>query len=430
MNRIDLLEAAVAYSFNAILITNANFADGGPHIEYCNPAFCEMTGYAMEELIGLSPRILQGPETDQEVIARLRTCLRENRYFQGNAINYRKDGTPYHVEWNISPVRGADGVVTHYVSVQQNITARLEAERDRRLLANALNVANDPILITDRTARIVFVNQAFERLTGYDASEALGQTPALLRSGEHDKEFYEGLWGALERGEGFRATFANRRKNGELFHVEQSIAAVRDEQQRITHYVSIATDISEFVQRQRRLHELAHRDKLTGLLNRRAGEAELQLRYDAACVDAVTFSLILGDIDHFKRINDRHGHPVGDRVLMRTARLLGERFRRDDAVIRWGGEEFMVILPNTRVEVARQLANRIREGMRAVRDEDVGPVSMSLGVGAWKQGESIAGLIHRVDKALYAAKSLGRDRVIVAEGEDEGEAAGHGRAGD
>ena len=421
MNRIDLLEAAVAHSYNAIVITDANLEDDGPHIEYCNPAFCEMTGYALAELIGRSPRILQGPDTDPQVLARLRACLRSNTPFQGSAINYRKDGTPYHVEWNISPVRGADGIVTHFVSVQQDISTRLEAERDRRLLANALNVANDPILITDRAARIVFVNQAFERLTGYDAAEALGQTPAILRSGEHDRGFYEGLWSALERGEGFRATFTNRRKNGELFHVEQSIAAVRDDQQRITHYVSIATDISEYVQRQRRLHELAHRDKLTGLLNRRAGEAELQLRYAEACVDGTVFALIIGDIDHFKQINDRHGHPVGDRVLVRTARLLSERFRRDDAVIRWGGEEFMVILPNTRIAVARQLADRIREGMRTLGDDDAGAVSMSLGVGQWQQDESIAGLIHRVDKALYSAKALGRNRVVVADGDDEDE---------
>jgi len=408
-----LLEAAVAQSFNAVLITDANLADGGPRIEYCNPAFCDMTGYTQAELLGQSPRVLQGPDTDPVVLQRLRQCLLEGRYFQGATVNYRKDGTPYHVEWNISPVRDEAGQVCRFVSVQQNITARVRAEQERDLLAKALNAAHAPILITDLEARIIFVNRAFEQLTGYGADEVMGRNPELLKSGTHDLSFYEGLRAALSRGENFRATFTNRRKSGELYHAEQSIAPLRDEHGGISHYVSISKDISNIVQRERALRELANRDKLTGLLNRRAGEVELKL-CQASAVDAgEPYAVILGDVDNFKQINDTHGHPVGDRVLMGVAGTLAERVRATDAVVRWGGEEFLIVLPGAKAEAARELAERIRATVAGNVDPDAGQVTISFGVGAWRDGETELDLLRRVDRALYDAKAQGRNQVVL-----------------
>ena len=408
-----LLEAAVAQSFNAVLITDANLADGGPRIEYCNPAFCDMTGYTQAELLGQSPRVLQGPDTDPAVLQRLRQCLQEGRYFQGATVNYRKDGTPYHVEWNISPVRDEAGHVCRFVSVQQNITARVRAEQERDLLAKALNAAHAPILITDLEARIVFVNRAFEQLTGYVADEVMGRTPELLKSGAHDLSFYEGLRAALSRGENFRATFTNRRKSGELYHAEQSIAPLRDEHGRISHYVSISKDISNIVQRERALRELANRDKLTGLLNRRAGEVELKLCQSSAVDAGEPYAVILGDVDNFKQINDTHGHPVGDRVLMGVAGTLAERVRATDAVVRWGGEEFLIVLPGAKAEAARELAERIRATVASNVDPDAGQVTISFGVGAWQDGETELDLLRRVDRALYDAKAQGRNQVVL-----------------
>ncbi len=141
--RLALLEAVVEQSFNAVLITDAEMTGGGPFIVYVNPAFCAMTGYAAEDLIGVSPRILQGPETDPQIIERMRRCLSERLFFEGSTINYRADGSPYVVEWKISPVRDEAGVVCNFVSVQQNISPRIRAEREQYLLAQALNAALD-----------------------------------------------------------------------------------------------------------------------------------------------------------------------------------------------------------------------------------------------------------------------------------------------
>ncbi|MDU8473565.1 PAS domain S-box protein, partial [Pseudomonas syringae pv. actinidiae] len=139
--RLALLEAVVEQSFNAVLITDANLANGGPLIVYVNPAFCTMTGYTADELIGVSPRILQGADTDPQVIERLRQCLSERLFFEGSTVNYRADGSPYVVEWKISPVRDDTGTVCNFVSVQQNISPRIRAEREQHLLAQALNAA-------------------------------------------------------------------------------------------------------------------------------------------------------------------------------------------------------------------------------------------------------------------------------------------------
>lgn len=216
-----LLEIAMAQSFCAVMITDARLDGEGPVIEYCNAAMCEMTGYTEAELLGHSPRMLQGPLTDQLVLQRLHESLEQGLPLQGSVVNYRKDGSTYHVEWNISPVRDDKGVIRHFVAVQRDISERVQAEQERALLARALNAANDGILITDRDSTIVFVNQAFEALTGYSAAELLGQPTEMLRSGLHEPEFYAQLQEALSLGHNFRATFINRHKSGGVYYAEQ-----------------------------------------------------------------------------------------------------------------------------------------------------------------------------------------------------------------
>ena len=178
--RPAVLAHAVSQSASAVLITDANVEDGGPLIVSANPAFCRMSGYRPEQLVGRSPRLLQGPLTDRALIASLREHLRQGLAFAGSTVNYAADGRAYTVEWSISPVRDAAGVIEYFVSVQSDITARIAAEQERRLLLQALDAAIDPILITGRDTRVVFVNEAFARLTGYTPEEILGQSARML----------------------------------------------------------------------------------------------------------------------------------------------------------------------------------------------------------------------------------------------------------
>jgi diguanylate cyclase (GGDEF)-like protein/PAS domain S-box-containing protein len=412
-----LLESVLQQAFNSVVITDARFDNGGPLIVKCNPAFSLMTGYTTEELIGQSPRILQGPQTDPRVIDELRACLREGRYFQGSTVNYRKDGQAYIVEWNISPIRDEHGHICNFVSMQRNITDRVKAESERDLLARALNVARDPVLITNSKGQVEFANRAFEQVSGYAAEEILGQTPKFLKSGQHDTEFYELLRSALARGEPFRATFANRRKDGEVFYVDQSIAPITDDDGTVQHFVSVSKDITRKVLERNQLLEQASRDALTGMLNRRSGELALQAAHNNAKNDDVPFSVLMADIDHFKKINDQHGHGIGDEVLKQIALTIQEQTRDDDQAVRWGGEEFVVILNNAPASVAHAAAERIRNAVATAAYPKVERVTLSLGYGEWQRFEPLDHLLERVDAALYSAKKAGRNRVCTASGQ-------------
>ena len=405
---------AITQATNAILITDADLDGGGPFIVYANPAFCRMSGYRPEQLVGRSPRLLQGPKTDRTMLASLRERLRQGLPFSGSTVNYAADGRPYTVEWSISPVRDDEGVVRHFVSVQNDITERIAAERERRLLLQALNAALDPILVTDRETRVVFVNEAFQRLTGYASEEILGQSARMLYPSHQDPAFYRNLRASLRDGKAFRATFTYRRKDGSPFYIEQSIAPVFDADGRISHYISTGKDVSERVEREHRLLEIASRDPLTGLCNRLAGAQVLAGLLAAAQATAEPFSVILADLDHFKDINDTHGHQAGDKALAEVAGILQSAIRGGDVAVRWGGEEFLVLARGCGLAQAMDLAERLRVAVAGAAIEDTGPVSVSIGVAEWLPGEDEAALLQRADDAMYRAKSRGRDQVVAA----------------
>lgn len=409
--RSGLLRSALEQSFNSVLITDAQPGPMGPRIVYANPAFCEMTGYSATELLGQTPRILQGAQTSLEVLQTLRECLQANRFFRGSTVNYRKDGRPYTVEWNISPVKDEAGVTTHYVSVQQDISAVTEARATSQLLAQALDATQDAVMIANAQGEIEFVNHGFELITGYSRVEALGQNPAMLKSGEHTEAFYGRLWAAIQSGQTFRAVFINRHKQGHLIHCEETVSPIRDAGGAVTHFVSVIRDQTARAHTEQTLREQATRDPLTDLLNRRAGEWQLERAFLAAREGQKPFCLIMADVDHFKAINDTWGHPAGDQVLQRVAAVLRTGVRATDSVVRWGGEEFLLVLPYCEQAAALLQAERLRERVADAEQGEMGRVTVSMGVAELQRGETLANLMERVDQALYQAKHAGRNQV-------------------
>ncbi|MCM2347993.1 sensor domain-containing diguanylate cyclase [Acidovorax soli] len=413
-SELSWFKAAFMQSWNAIVITDADGA-AGYRVQFANPAFCSMTGYALDELRGCTLQMLQGPDTDPAVIDDLRVCLREARYFEGTTINYRKDGASYVVRWNISPVRDDEGVLTHFMSVQQDISDIVRAAQENLLLARALNATSAPVVLTDARARITFVNTAFAKVTGYTIDEVRGKTPAMFQSGAHDAAFYRFLRASLDAGKDFRATFVNRRRDGSLYHSEQSISPLCDDKGRVTHYVSVSKDISDRVEKEQALlHEASH-DKLTGLHNRRYGEQTLGKAILAAHTQGRPLTLLVCDIDHFKQVNDRFGHLAGDRVLRDVAHILRSAVRSRDCAIRWGGEEFLVLLEHCEQAPGVVLAERIRRRVEAHGDAEVGKVTLSLGLATLKPDETMEQLIARADEALYEAKHGGRNRLLISQ---------------
>ena len=173
--RLKLLETAVAQAKEAVLITGAQLESPGPEILFVNPAFSEMTGYSQEEVLHKTPRILQGPKSDRAMLTELREALSRGEPFSGETVNYRKDGSEYYVEWDITPIRSSGGQISHFLSIQRNVTVRRlaenqlrdllrQVERSRNDLGSILNELRIGTAMTDEEGHVVFLNAAAQQL--------------------------------------------------------------------------------------------------------------------------------------------------------------------------------------------------------------------------------------------------------------------------
>ncbi|SDJ65150.1 PAS domain S-box-containing protein/diguanylate cyclase (GGDEF) domain-containing protein [Ferrimonas sediminum] len=186
---------------------------------------------------------------------------------------------------------------------------------------------------------------------------------------------------------------------------------LKDHEGEINELVGISTDVTELWRLKQALEMQANIDPLTGIANRLKLDAIFQTEIDRANRYQTPLCVLLGDIDHFKRVNDSHGHQVGDRVLITVAQLIQSSLRSSDHAGRWGGEEFLIICPQTELGQARRLADRIRLAVAGHQFENDCQLSICFGVAAFNQGDSVSSLTSKADKALYRAKESGRNRV-------------------
>jgi len=317
--------STVVQSSSGALITDADIDPPGPRIVYANTAFCEITGYAASEVMGHSPRFLQGPLTERSVLDRLRCCLKRGQAFLGRTWNYRKDGSAFLMEWSVAPLFPDQGLgmdtsqATYFLAMQRDITSEQQLADERHALS----------------ARNQELKQALDRL-----------------------------------------------------------------------------------------NEIAVRDDLTGAYNRRYLFQVLESEIKRSKHSGGPLCVCMFDIDHFKAINDTQGHQAGDEVLrelitrtrdsIRGADELGS-MAEDHVLSRYGGEEFLIILPQTDLQGATTCAERVLEAIRSQPfTTQYGPVKIkaSLGIAAYSSAhDTTETLLRRADTALYQAKANGRDRV-------------------
>ena len=220
----------------------------------------------------------------------------------------------------------------------------LENARELKLAAQVFESGNEGMVITDGDNRIITVNQAFTRITGYRPEEVVGQNPAIFSSGRHDADFYRQMWHQLRDTGAWSGEIWNRRKDGSLYPEWLNISSVRDEGGQASHYIAAFSDITERKAAEAQVRHLAEYDALTNLPNRvllqdRLGQAIAAARRAGSCL-----ALLFLDLDRFKNINDSLGHAVGDQVLCLVGERLVAAVRASDTVSRQGGDEFVVLL--------------------------------------------------------------------------------------
>ncbi|QTF91005.1 diguanylate cyclase [Halomonas sp. BM-2019] len=401
------LRVAVEQSPVAIAITDI---DG--RFQFANRCYVEITGYRSEELLGRTPAMIQSGETPERLYRELWEAILGGRVWEGELLNRRKDGQTYWARESITPVRNDRGELVSFVAVKEDITERRRQQAELALLATVFETGQ-ATLIADAEMRIEKVNQAFTDITGYTDAEVVGQTPKLFKSGRHDAAFYQRLWRSLMEDGHWQGEIWNRNRHGEIYPLWQSITAVHDDQGRLRHFVSVFHNISERKHMEQELERQASRDHLTGAYNRRAFDGALRQAMQQAERDAEPLALLLLDIDHFKAVNDRHGHDTGDEVLRRVAERLAGSLRSTDLLARWGGEEFAILLPGTPLRGAATFAERLRSRIAESRLLGLS-ITVSIGLTEYRPGDAAAVLLGRVDSALYRAKRGGRNGVVIA----------------
>lgn len=272
---------------------------------------------------------------------------------------------------------------------------------------------SEGVVIADRNVNIVAVNKAFETITGYTSEEVLNKNPRVIKSNRHQPAFYDELWSTLLDKGIWRGEIWNRRKNGEVFPVWQSIRVIYDDNGAVNHFVSVFSDITTIKQSQHDLDHLAYHDPLTDLPNRLLFEDRLSHALKRAEREEHQVALLVLDLDRFKNINDSLGHPVGDNLLIETARRLNRLVREEDTVGRLGGDEFVIIIErlNKTADVAT-LAQKLIDSFNEPHsvDEHQLLVTLSIGISIYpRDGDDVATLVKNADTALYRAKEEGRN---------------------
>ncbi|SHK33180.1 sensor domain-containing diguanylate cyclase [Thermocrinis minervae] len=257
--------------------------------------------------------------------------------------------------------------------------------------------------------KLVYVNRALERITGYTKEELIS-LPVLELIHPKDKEKVKTVMALRDVGEKTPITYEVRlrKKGGKYIYVRISSSAALYRGKPAG--VGVVIDITSMKKTEERLRYLSTHDYLTELYNRRAMEEFLQKELERSKRYGTPFSIILVDVDDFKKINDTLGHQVGDAVLKDLSKLILRNLRKSDVIGRWGGEEFLVILPMVKdpIPIAEKLRSKVQESFR-------GMVSISAGSTSYKEGDSMDTMLLRADKALYLAKSKGKNRVEYLE---------------
>ncbi len=305
--------------------------------------------------------------------------------------------------------------------VLDDVTALAEQERQihadrQRLLAIFDNVRDYAIYTVDSQGLVDEWNPSLQRLGGWLAEDVTHRPLEMFFTAEdrnagqmHHLLDRARIAGSVES-EGWRL-----RRDSSRFWANTVLTALPDEAGAVRGFVAVSRDMTERKRMEDELRRLAATDPLTGALNRRSGQALLADAFRSPISDDRRPGVLMLDIDHFKSINDQHGHEAGDRALCRMVAICRDALAHEGSLVRWGGEEFLVILASTHAEEAVSMAEALRTAIEAASfNTRAGKIVITASVGVAIGGADPDNLLQRADAALYAAKAGGRNRVVLA----------------
>ena len=282
-------------------------------------------------------------------------------------------------------------------------------------MAAAAFEANDAIMIVDSQGLIAKVNSAFSQITGYSAEDAIGHSPAILRSGIHKSPFYKEMRKSLTKSGKWQGEIWNRHKEGEVYIAWLNINTLYDDDGSISQRIATFSDITEKKRTEELIWKQANFDPLTNLPNRRMFMDRLAQEIRLASRSKTSLALLFLDLDRFKEVNDTQGHNVGDQLLVEVANRFRELVRNSDTIARLGGDEFTIILPQIDNSAqVDQVANKILTSLEQPFEINQESLYISASIGATlypQDGEHPEQLIKNADQAMYAAKEAGRSKL-------------------
>ncbi|MBO0662033.1 diguanylate cyclase [Jiella sp. MQZ9-1] len=397
-------------------------------IIFANPNFLKLMQYSEEEVIGQHHRIFLRPEDrDNLQYQAFWELLKAGEFIRRDFRRVTKGGREVWLQASYNPILSRDGKAHTILKLATDITAEKQRAANHESTLQAISRSTAMIEFA-MNGTILSVNANFAAIMGYEVQELLGRNhrdfvpPEIVNSSA-----YTNFWNRLRTGEFAQAEFPRIAKNGRIIWLQASYNPILDASGQPTTVMKIATDITARLTQNAKAERLALLDQLTGISNRRGFDLALSATMSEFVCGAGPLSLLMLDVDHFKTFNDNYGHQVGDRCLQVVAKAieLAVYDRPNSLVARYGGEEFAVLLPGTDLAETAEIAEAVRAGIASLRITHSGnpsgqSVTASIGSATLRLDEETSGsigsrdLVELADKALYAAKHQGRNRVVDA----------------
>ncbi len=404
------LSLAVTQAADSILITDPQGV-----IEYVNPSFERLTGYSAEEMKGLTPAILRSGHHSDDFYQNLWHTINRGAVYHETMVNRRKNGELFYEEKVITPLKDAQGSISHFVSTGRDITARVQAEMERNRLSAVLEATPDLVAIHEPDGRLRYLNSSGRRLLNFEAGEVLeGRCLKDIFPEELVEQLQVDVIPYVREHRYWAGEAVLRVLNERRMPVSLVVIAHQNEGGEVEHLSIIARDISERYRYEEELQHQATHDALTSLPNRFFLVEHFSSALERARRHGRCIAVLFLDLDNFKRINDNLGHTLGDLLLQRVATRLTACLRPSDTVVRHGGDEFTIVADDLAgadgvLAVLRKLHAAFERPVTIGQHEVY--VTFSTGIALYPHdGSRCEDLLRHADTAMYQAKASGSNQ--------------------